>query len=147
MSRNPKRRHPVPNAPASGPLLHCFCPHCHVSLHEGDLLNLLIQRADGTRGRLNLSPFLNNFASASSIALSDGEEVSGLFCPECGHSLREDQTCGECGAHLARIQVRVEPDAFDFFICLRKSCFWHGVSDDARLRMMEDITGASSPGA
>ena len=147
MARNPRKHHPSPAKPPSGPLLHCFCPHCHASLHEGDLLNLLIQRTDGTRGRLTLSPFLNDFDSASSIELSDGEEVSGLFCPACGHSLREDQQCGECGAHIARIQVRVEPDAFDFFICLRKSCFWHGVSDDARLRMIADITGTSPAGA
>jgi hypothetical protein len=147
MARDPKRPNPASPKPATGTLLHCFCPHCQASLHEGEILNLLVQRADGTRGRLSLSPFLNDFASFSSIELPDGAEVFGLFCPACGHSLREEQQCAECGAHLARIQVRVEPDAFDFFICLRKSCFWHGVSDDARLRMMQDITGSSPAGA
>jgi hypothetical protein len=147
MARNPRRHDPAPKDRRAGTLLHCFCPHCRASLHEGESLNLLVLRADGTRGRLSLSPFLNDFASFSSIALPDGEEVSGLFCPACGHSLREEQQCAECGAHIARIQVRVEPDAFDFYICLRKSCFWHGVSDDARVRMMQDITGASSAGA
>jgi hypothetical protein len=147
MARDPKRPNPASPKPAPGTLLHCFCPHCQASLHDGESLRLLVQRADGTRGRLNLSPFLNDFASFSSIELPDGEEVFGLFCPACGHSLREDRPCAECGAHVARIQVRVEPDAFDFFICLRKSCFWHGVSDDARLRMMQDITGAPPAGA
>lgn len=147
MARDPKRKDPAAKTPSSGTLLRCYCPHCRASLHEGDSLQLLVQRTDGTRGRLSLSPFLNDFASHSSIELPDGEEVSGLFCPSCGHALREDQQCSECGAHIARIQVRVDPDAFDFFICLRKSCFWHGVSDDARLRMMQDITGSSPAGA
>lgn len=147
MARHPKRHQPAAKKSSAGPLLHCSCPHCHASLHEGELLTLLVQRADGARGRLSLSPFLNDFASASSIELPDGEEVSGLFCPACGHSLREEQKCGECGAHVARIRVRVEPDAFDFFLCLRKSCFWHGVSDEARLRMMADIIGAPPAGA
>jgi hypothetical protein len=84
VARDPRRHDPAPKDRRAGTLRHCFCPHRRASRHEGGSLNLLVLRADGTRGRLSLSPFLKDFAS---------------------------------------------------------------FSDDARLRMMQDITGASSAGA
>lgn len=130
----------------SGTPLKCFCPHCRSSLIEEEEIVLEVERPGGERGRLRLSPLLNVFDSSSSIALPEGEEVSGLFCPRCRVSLKEDdKKCEECGSHIGRIWIRVDTENIDFYICLRKNCYWHGISAAARDKLMLDITGFKPP--
>ncbi len=130
----------------TGTFLKCFCPHCRVSLIRNEEVVFGVERAKGERGELHLSPRLNVFDSTSSITLPEGEEVSDLFCPICRASLKvPDKGCEECGSHVARFWIRVDAENIEFYICLRKNCFWHGVSEEARQKMMLDIAGFKQP--
>jgi hypothetical protein len=130
----------------SGTPLDCTCPHCRASLIDGDQIVLDVEREDQESGTLLLNPQLNVFDCSSTIELPDGVEVADLRCSRCRGSLRETDTrCGECGSHAARILIVVDGEASDFFICLRKGCHWHDISQAARSRLILEAVGYHRP--
>jgi hypothetical protein len=130
----------------TGTALECFCPSCGETLVEGEHLKLNVERASGERGLLRLSPFLNVFECSSTIGLPEGEEVADLVCPRCGRTLKvPHRACGDCGSGAARLHVRVESERVDFFICMRKSCHWHGISEAVRSRLILETAGFRDP--
>jgi ssDNA-binding Zn-finger/Zn-ribbon topoisomerase 1 len=112
----------------TGTFLHTYCPHCRKSLIENDMLKLKIK--NGEEGFLMLSPYLNVFSSKSTVFLPEDKVVSDLSCPHCEHSLiLTDQSCGKCGSPVARINVSARTKLIDFYICTKKGCKWHGLSE------------------
>lgn len=125
---------------ASGSYLQSYCPHCQHSMNSGGSLLMKVVGQDGREGELHLSPYLNVFTNRSTIEIPHGEEVRDLSCTHCGHSLLEAKNkCGRCGSRTARITLSAMHKLVSFFICMRKGCTWHGLSDkDTELIMLED---------
>ena len=47
--------------------------------------------------------------------------------------------CPECGSEVAKISVAALSKMIDFYICSKKGCTWHGLSDnDIKDIMFED---------
>ncbi|MBP7865622.1 MAG: hypothetical protein KA419_06695 [Acidobacteria bacterium] len=131
----------------SGTFFRCFCPHCHMSLIESDNIVMTVVRPGGERGVLTLSPYLNVFESTSTVRLPEGEEVEDFICPHCAKSLKEpEKRCGACGAHIMTLLARVETEVFDFHICMRKSCYWHGITTEKREKLLLEMAGFRKPG-
>jgi len=112
----------------SGSFLNTYCPHCHKTLIEDDMLKLKI--TNGEEGILMLSPYLNVFSSKSTIFLPEDKAVKDLKCPHCDTSLLESQkSCESCNSPIARISVSARTKLIDFFICTKKGCKWHGLNE------------------
>lgn len=101
-----------------------------------------VEREDLESGKLQLSPLLNDFACTSTIELTDGQAVKDLRCSSCRRSLGEaDVRCELCNSRAARFLVEVDGEHVDFFICMRKGCHWHDISQAARSRMILEAVG------
>jgi len=112
----------------SGTFLHTYCPHCRKSLIEGEMLKIKIR--NGEEGMLFLSPYLNVFSSKSTVFLPEDKVVGDLVCPHCDHTLIvSDRTCEKCASPVARISVSARIKLIDFYICTKKGCRWHGLSE------------------
>jgi len=124
----------------TGTYLQSYCPYCHKSLIENDVIKLKIKNKDGEVGYLYLSPYLNVFTHKSTIRLPERKQVADISCPHCGHSLIEkEKKCEMCGSEVARISVSAMTKLIDFYICTRKGCPWHGLSDeDVKSILLED---------
>lgn len=113
----------------SGTFLQAYCPHCHKSLIENQMLKLKI--TNGEEGELLLSPYLNVFTSKSTIFLPEEKVVKDLKCFHCDHSLITDEkSCEKCGSPAARISISARTKFIDFFICTKKGCRWHGLNEE-----------------
>lgn len=113
----------------SGTFLNTYCPHCRKSLIEADMLKIKIR--NGEEGMLFLSPYLNVFSSKSTVFLPEDRIVGDLVCPHCDHSLIvPGKECGKCGSPVARISVSARVKLIDFYICTKKGCRWHGLSEN-----------------
>jgi ssDNA-binding Zn-finger/Zn-ribbon topoisomerase 1 len=113
----------------SGTFLHTYCPRCRKSLIEGDMLKLKIRK--GEEGYLFLSPYLNVFSTKSTVFLPEDEVVDEICCPHCDLSLvLHDKKCEKCGSPVAKIYVSAQTKLIDFFICTKKGCRWHGLSEN-----------------
>ena len=124
----------------TGTYLHSFCPYCHKSIIEKETIKFEIKNKDGEIGYLYLSPYLNVFTHKSTIRLPEKESVADISCPHCGHSLIEkDKKCEVCGSDVAKISVSAITKLIDFYICTKKGCTWHGLSDeDVKSILLED---------
>ena len=113
----------------SGTFLQSYCPHCRKSLIENDMLKLKI--INGDEGFLLLSPYLNSFTTKSTIFLPEDKTVSDIKCFHCDTSLvLKDKACGKCDSPVARINVSASSKLIEFYICTKKGCKWHGLSED-----------------
>ncbi|MCF8368334.1 MAG: hypothetical protein K9G76_04770 [Bacteroidales bacterium] len=113
----------------SGTFLQSYCPHCRKSLIENDMLKLKI--INGEEGYLLLSPYLNSFTSKSTIYLPEEKAVSDIKCFHCNTSLVEtEKSCGSCKSPIARIHVSASTKLINFYICTKKGCRWHGLSEE-----------------
>jgi predicted RNA-binding Zn-ribbon protein involved in translation (DUF1610 family) len=113
----------------SGTFLHTYCPRCRKSLIEGDMLKLKVR--SGEEGYLFLSPYLNVFSSKSTVFLPEDKVVDEISCPHCDLSLiRHDKACEKCGSPVAKIFVSARIKLIDFYICTKKGCRWHGLSEN-----------------
>lgn len=113
----------------SGTFLQSYCPHCRKSLIENDMLKLKI--INGEEGFLLLSPYLNSFTSKSTIFLPEDKAVTDIKCFHCDTSLvDEERNCGSCNSPIAKINVSASTKLIDFYICTKKGCKWHGLSED-----------------
>ena len=125
---------------ASGTYLQSFCPHCKKGLIENNMLKFKIEKDNGEIGYLLLSPYLNVFSHKSTIRLPEKKAVKEIKCWHCESSLIEkDKKCPQCGSEIARISVAAMSKMIDFYICSKKGCTWHGLSDeDLKYIIIED---------
>ncbi len=115
----------------TGAFLQAFCPNCKKSLIENNKLKVKVVKDNGETGILLLSPYLNVFTSKSSIFLSENKTVKDLVCPHCNKSLMvKDKKCEVCGSPVAKIAIAARTKLIDFYICSRKGCRWHGLSEE-----------------
>jgi ssDNA-binding Zn-finger/Zn-ribbon topoisomerase 1 len=115
----------------SGTFLSAYCPHCKRSLIENDMLKLKIVNDKKEVGFIMLSPFLNVFSSKSTVFLAEGKPVGELKCFHCDKSLMlSDKNCEKCGSPVAKISISARSKLIDFYICSKKGCRWHGLSED-----------------
>jgi ssDNA-binding Zn-finger/Zn-ribbon topoisomerase 1 len=117
----------------SGTFLYAYCPFCKRSLIESDMLKLKIVNPKGEVGYIMLSPYLNVFSSKSTIFLPEGKPVGDLRCFHCDSSLMVDEkekVCEVCSSPIARISISARSKLIDFYICSKKGCRWHGLSED-----------------
>jgi hypothetical protein len=113
----------------TGTFLQSYCPHCRKSLIVNDMLKLKI--INGEEGFLLLSPYLNSFTSKSTIYLPEDKPVTDIMCFHCDASLVEnDKSCGKCGSPVAKINISASSKLIDFYICTKKGCRWHGLSEE-----------------
>lgn len=113
----------------SGTFLQTYCPHCHKSLIEDDMLKLKIENDE--KGILMLSPYLNVFTSESTMILPDDKSVDKVSCPHCSKCLiDEERTCDKCGSKVAKVSVSARTKLIDFYLCTKKGCKWHGLTND-----------------
>ncbi len=113
----------------SGTFLQSYCPYCKKSLIEDNKLKVKI--TNGKSGFLYLSPYLNVFTSKSTIFLYEDERAEDILCPYCDKSLMDKQKrCGSCGSPIAKILISARTKMLDFYICSKKGCRWHGLSDE-----------------
>ena len=112
----------------SGTFLNSYCPHCSKSLLENDMLKLKIHNGD--KGFLMLSPYLNVFTTKSTIFLEEYKALKDVRCWHCDESLiPENKSCGKCGSDIVKIAVSARTKLIDFYICTKKGCLWHGLSE------------------
>ena len=115
----------------TGAFLQSYCPHCHKSLIENNMLKLKIKSDKSETGYLLLSPYLNVFTSKSTIFLPEDKVVNDLICPHCNESLIiADKKCEKCGSPVAKILISARTKFIDFYICTKKGCRWHGLKDE-----------------
>lgn len=113
----------------TGTFLQAYCPECRKSLIEDDMLKLKI--FNGEEGIIMLSPYFNVFSSMSTIFLPEDKVVSDLRCPHCNVSLiLNDRFCELCASPVAKISVTARTKLIDFFMCTKKGCKWHGLSEE-----------------
>jgi uncharacterized OB-fold protein len=63
--------------------------------------------------------------------LPEDKIVGDLVCPHCDHTLIvPDKNCEKCGSPVARISVSARVKLIDFYICTKKGCRWHGLSEN-----------------
>jgi predicted amidophosphoribosyltransferase len=131
-----------PDRPAeliqSGTRLQCVCPACDHDLVDGENLIVHIRNDEGDLGVLELSPYLNDFRSASTLELAKGSIAKELLCPHCGASLRdEERRCNLCAAPSALFKVRTSGGDARIYVCMRRKCHWHHLDDEARAWTVE----------
>ncbi len=124
----------------SGTYLQSFCPHCKRSLIENNMLKFRIEKDNKEKGYLLLSPYLNIFSHKSTIRLPEKKKVKDIRCWHCDTSLIEKEVrCPLCNSEVAKIAVAAMSKMIDFYICSKKGCTWHGLSDeDLKFIMFED---------
>lgn len=115
----------------TGTYLQSFCPSCKKTLLQDNMLKFKVIKEDGEEGYLMLSPYLNVFLHKSTIHLPEDKTVKDIGCPHCGTSLMEEEkNCGKCGSSIAKINVAALSKLINFYICSKKGCTWHGLSDE-----------------
>ncbi len=113
----------------TGAFLQTYCPHCRKSLIENNMLKIKIKGK--VHGELLLSPYLNVYTLDSSISLTENESVGDMVCPHCEVSIIDShRTCKLCDSTVARFSVSARTKLIDFFVCSKKGCKWHGLSDE-----------------
>jgi len=113
----------------SGTFLQSYCPHCHKSLIADNKLKLKV--ANDETGYLYLSPYLNVFTSMSTVILNENERVENLICPHCDESIMvNEKHCDSCESPIAKVLIGARTKMLDFYICSKKGCRWHGLSNE-----------------
>ncbi|MEI8202066.1 MAG: hypothetical protein WCH34_03585 [Bacteroidota bacterium] len=120
----------------TGSFLQIYCPHCKKTLIEDAMFKLRIINEKNEMGYLMLSPYLNVFSSKSTIYLPEEKELNDIRCFQCDASLKvPERKCDKCGTTIAKVMVSAHTKMIDFYICARKGCIWHGLSEND----LEDI--------
>jgi hypothetical protein len=115
----------------TGTFLHTYCPHCKRSINESDMLKMRIINDKNEEGYVFLSPYLNVFTTRSTIFLKEDTVIKDLKCFHCDTSLiLTDKKCDICGSPVAVISIGARSKLIDFYICSKKGCRWHGLSED-----------------
>ncbi|MEI7483178.1 MAG: hypothetical protein WCK13_00560 [Ignavibacteriota bacterium] len=115
----------------TGTFLHAYCPHCRKSLIESDMLKLKLVNEQNEEGYVLLSPYLNVFSSKSTLFLAEGKPVGDLRCFHCDHTLMvDDRKCEVCESPVGAVSISARSKLIDFFLCSKKGCRWHGLSEE-----------------
>lgn len=115
----------------TGSFLHAYCPHCKKSLIETDVMKIKILNEIGEEGFIFLSPYLNVFSSRSTVFLPEDRIIKDLKCFHCDTSLvLKNKSCEKCGSPVALISIGARTKLIDFYMCSKKGCRWHGLSED-----------------
>ncbi|MFC2119081.1 hypothetical protein ACFLSY_10600 [Bacteroidota bacterium] len=115
----------------SGSFLQSFCPHCNKSLIEDHMIKLKVVRLDNEEGYVMLSPYLNVFTSKSTLVIPEQQTIEDLQCPHCNTSLMlKEKECKECGSTIAKILINTSQKLVEFYVCAKKGCTWHGLSNE-----------------
>lgn len=115
----------------SGTFLNTYCPRCDKSLIEKGLVKIKVVSDKDEAGFVFLSPYLNVFTSKSTVFLKENQVAKQIMCPHCDESLIDpEKNCKECNSPAAKISVSARTKLIDFYICSKKGCSWHGLSDD-----------------
>ena len=115
----------------TGTFLQAYCPHCRKSLIDSDMLKLKLVNEQKEEGFILLSPYLNVFSSKSTLFLAEGKPVGDLRCFHCDHTLMvDDRKCEVCESPVGAISISARSKLIDFFLCSKKGCRWHGLSED-----------------
>lgn len=115
----------------AGTFLQAYCPHCRKSLIEAEMLKLKLVNDKNESGDILLSPYLNVFSAKSTLFLTEGKPVGDLRCFHCDHTLMvEDKQCDSCGSPVCGVSISARSKLIDFFICSKKGCRWHGLSEE-----------------
>ncbi|MBM4400033.1 MAG: hypothetical protein FJ041_06885 [Candidatus Cloacimonetes bacterium] len=124
----------------TGSYLSAYCPHCRNSLIEDRMIKLKVQNEQGEEGFLMLSPYLNVFTHKSTVKLTEKHPIKNIRCFHCDKPLFvHDKTCPECNSEIAKLQVAAMTRMIDFYICSKKGCTWHGLSEeDIQSIVLED---------
>jgi len=78
-----------------------------------------------------LSPYMNVFTSESTVYLQEDKPVTDISCPHCSTSLISvNKACEECGSPIAKIFISARTKMINFYLCSKKGCKWHGLSDE-----------------
>jgi len=113
----------------TGTFLQAYCPKCKKSLLDNGMLKVKI--LNGEEGYLILSPYLNVFSSKSTVFLPEDKTVKNVSCTHCEETLiSETKKCGKCGSPVAKISVSARTKLLDFYLCTKKGCKWHGLSEN-----------------
>lgn len=121
----------VPEIIESGSFLQTYCPYCNRSLIEANVIKLRIINDDNEEGFIMLSPFLNIFTSKSTVFLKENNIIKDIKCPHCNESLiKAGKFCEICNSPVALVNVSARTKLIDFYICSRKGCRWHGLSEN-----------------
>ncbi len=121
------KRDPHKEIIESGTFLQAYCPHCKKTLIEDEQLKLKIH--NGQDGFIMLSPYLNVYTLKSTLNLPEDKVVGDIMCFHCDESLIEEKKCGVCSSPTAKIAVGARTKLLDFYICTKKGCKWHGLSE------------------
>lgn len=124
----------------TGSFLNSYCPHCKTSLIHENKIIFKLEKENGEKGILYLSPFLNVFSHTTTIKVPEKTGVKDLKCIFCDHSLiHQDMKCPQCNSDLVQVNVSAMSRLIDFYFCSRKGCKWHGLSsEDLNYIMLED---------
>jgi ssDNA-binding Zn-finger/Zn-ribbon topoisomerase 1 len=124
----------------TGTFLSAYCPHCRRSLIEDRMVKLKVENELGETGYLMLSPYLNVFTHKSTVKLPEKHPIKNIRCPHCDEPLFVDgKLCPVCNSEVAKVQVAAMTKMIDFYICSKKGCTWHGLSDeDIQSIVLED---------
>ena len=115
----------------TGTFLQAYCPYCRKSLLESGMLKLKLVNDKDEEGFVLLSPYLNVFSTKSTIFLAEGKPVGDLRCFHCDHSLMvDDKKCEICESPVGKISISARSKLIDFFLCSKKGCRWHGLSEE-----------------
>lgn len=116
----------------TGSFLNSYCPHCKKSLIEKDMLKLkIVDYKKKESGFIMLSPYLNVYSAKSTIFLKEDKPLSEIKCFHCDTSLMvKDKLCELCHSSIAKISIGARSRLIDFYICSKKGCKWHGLSEN-----------------
>lgn len=126
----------------TGTFLHAYCPYCKKSLIEDEQLYLKLVKESGETGFIMLSPYFNVFTSKSTLYNPEDSIAGDLICPHCNKSLISTEiNCETCNSKVAKISVSARTKLIDFFICSKKGCRWHGLSnqDEHDIRLEDSL--------
>ena len=114
-----------------GTFLKCYCPHCNLTLNQGESAVFDIINSKDELGEVRLSPYLCIFSRRSSISLPEGQIIKDIICPYCQTSLIvPKEECDHCGTPVAKILIAALTKIVPLYVCTKVGCHWHGLSDD-----------------
>lgn len=124
----------------TGSFLSTYCPHCRRSLIEDRKIKLKVENEQGETGFLILSPYLNVFTHKSTIKLPEKHPIKSIRCFHCDEQLFiKEKKCPVCNSDIAKLQVAAMTKMIDFYVCSKKGCTWHGLSEeDIQSIVLED---------
>jgi hypothetical protein len=127
----------------TGTFHNAYCPYCKKSLVEDEQIYLKLIKENGDNGIIMLSPYMNVFASKSTINNPENTIAKDILCYHCDTSLLvKDKICKTCGSAAAKINISARTKFIDFYICSKKGCKWHGLDDkDVDCIRLEDSQG------